>query len=70
MSDLALVAELRAASVSMIAATKAAEHGDWATAERAVLDAQERSARLLRELGRKLLKDFEIKEPPGPGKSA
>ena len=53
----------------MIAATKAAEHGDWATAERAVLDAQERSARLLRELGRKLLKDFEIKEPPGPRKS-
>lgn len=58
MSDDALIAELRAATSSMITATAAAEAGDWTVAEQGVIDAQQRTARLLQELGRKLLTDF------------
>jgi hypothetical protein len=70
MSDDALIAELRAATSSMVTATAAAEAGDWTIAEQSVIDAQQRSARLLQELGRKLLTDFGTPpQPPLPIKS-
>lgn len=68
MSDDALIAELRAATSSMVTAMAAAESGDWTVAEQGVIDAQQRSARLLQELGRRLLKDFGASEPPLPVK--
>jgi hypothetical protein len=68
MSNEALIAELRAATSSMVTATAAAEAGDWTVAEQGVIDAQQRSARLLQELGRKLLTDFGRPEPPLPVK--
>jgi hypothetical protein len=49
-----IVSELRAASASLVVATAAAQGGDWVTAEQGTLDAQERTARILRELGLKL----------------
>jgi hypothetical protein len=52
----------------MVTATAAAEAGDWTVAEQGVIDAQQRSARLLQELGRKLLTDFGRPEPPLPVK--
>lgn len=66
MSDDALIAELRAATSSMVTATAAAEAGDWTVAEQGVIDAQQRSARLLQELSRKLLTDFAKPGPPMP----
>ena len=62
MSDDALIAELRAATSSMVTAMAAAEAGDWTVAEQDV-DAHQRSARLLQELGRRLLTDFGKSEP-------
>lgn len=58
----AVVSELRAASASLVMATAAAENGDWALAEQGTLDAQERTARILRELSFKL---NEAPIPPG-----
>lgn len=49
-----LVAELRAAGASLVTAIAGAELQDWAVTEQAVLDAQERTARILRELALKL----------------
>lgn len=49
-----LVAELHAACASLVAAVAGAEAEDWVMAERATLDAQERTARILRELALKL----------------
>jgi hypothetical protein len=66
MSNDALIAELRAATSSMVTATAAAEAGDWTVAEQGVIDAQQRSVRLLQELGRKLLTDFGTPQPPLP----
>lgn len=54
MSEDALVAELRAAGASLGTAIAGAETKDWAIAEQAVLDVQERTARILRELALKL----------------
>lgn len=54
MSTDPLVAELHAACASLVAAVAGAEAEDWVTAERATLDAQERTARILRELALKL----------------
>lgn len=48
---------------SMDVARDAAERGDWPKAEQALLDVQERSARLLRELG---LQDGSAKPPDEP----
>jgi hypothetical protein len=53
-SEDAIVSELRSASASLVLATAAAQNGDWVTAEQGTLDAQERTARVLRELGLKL----------------
>lgn len=54
MSEDALVSELRAAGASIGTAIAGAQVKDWAIAEQAVLDAQERTARILRELALKL----------------
>lgn len=54
MSEDALVSELRAAGASIGTAIAGAQAKDWAIAEQAVLDAQERTARILRELALKL----------------
>ena len=62
MSEDPLVAELQAACASLVTATAAAETGDWAIAEQATLDAQERAARILRELALKL----QAPPPPPP----
>jgi hypothetical protein len=48
------VSKLRAASASLMVANAAAQGGDWVTAEQGTLDAQERTARILRELALKL----------------
>lgn len=48
-----IVEELRAAAALLVVAAAAAENGDWATAEESALDAQGRSARVLREIGLK-----------------
>lgn len=54
MSEDALLAELRAAGASLANATAGAEAKDWAIAEQSVMDAQERTVRILRELALKL----------------
>ena len=51
MIQAAIVEEIVLVSASMDVARDAAERGDWPKAEQALLDVQERSARLLRELG-------------------
>ena len=51
MRQAAIIEEMVFASTSMDVALDAAELHDWAKAEHALLDVQERSARLLRELG-------------------
>ena len=51
MTHAAIIEEMACASASMDVARDAAERGDWPKAEQALLDVQERSARLLRELG-------------------
>ena len=51
MTHAAIIEEMVLASASMDVARDAAERGDWPKAEQALLDVQERSARLLRELG-------------------
>ena len=51
MTHAAIIEEIVSASASMDVARDAAERGDWPKAEQALLDVQERSARLLRELG-------------------
>lgn len=45
-----IVSELRAAAASLVMAAAAAENGDLAAAEQSALDAQSRSARVLREV--------------------
>ena len=66
----AIIEEMVFASASMDVARDAAELGDWPKAEQALLDVQERSARLLRELGLKL-QSSEAKAPqPSPVKVA
>ena len=51
MTHAAIIEEMVLASASMDIARDAAERGDWPKAEQALLGVQERSARLLRELG-------------------
>lgn len=63
MSEDPLVTELRAACASLVAAVASSESSDWASAERATLDAQERTARILRELALKLAAPSRV--PPG-----
>ena len=46
----ALISEMRAAAASMVTAVAAAENEDWPAAENALMDAQDRGSRLLREL--------------------
>jgi hypothetical protein len=53
MAEDPIVAELRAAAASLVMAAAAAENEDWAAAEQSALDAQGRSARVLREIGMK-----------------
>jgi hypothetical protein len=55
-----IVAELEAAAASLVTARAAAENGDWALAEQSALDAQSRSARVLKEIQLKLI------TPPPP----
>ena len=55
MVDDPIVAELRAASASLVTASAAAEMGDWPTAEQGALDAQHRVARVMKEISIKLL---------------
>jgi len=47
-------AELKAASASLVLATAAVEDGDWAAAERGVIDAQQHSDVAMGEIGRNL----------------
>ncbi len=63
MSEDPLVMELRVACASLVAAVASGESRDWASAERATLDAQERTARILRELALKLA--AQSRAPPG-----
>jgi hypothetical protein len=58
-----------AMSASMDVARDAAERGDWSVAEQALLDVQERSARLLRELSLRGGSVEPPKQPPGPGET-
>ena len=51
MTQAAIVEEIVLVGASMDVARDAAERGDWPKAEQGLLDVQERSARLLRELG-------------------
>ena len=44
-----IVAELRPAAASLVTAAAAAENGEWTVAEQSALDAQSRSARVLKE---------------------
>ena len=67
MTHAAIVEEIVSASGSMDVARDAAERGDWPKAEQALLDVQERSARLLRELG---LQGGTAKPPDEPPKAA
>lgn len=46
----ALVTELRAAAARLVTATAAAENRDWAAAEQLVVEVQDRSGRILREI--------------------
>lgn len=55
MAQDAIVAELRAAAASLVTATAAAEAQDWPTSEISALDAQDRLARLLKEISIKLI---------------
>jgi hypothetical protein len=61
--------EIVLASASMEVARDAAERGDWPMAEQALLDVQERSARLLRELGLQKESVEPPNQPPSPGGS-
>ena len=63
MTHAAIVEEVALASASMDVVRDAAERGDWPKAEQALLDVQERSARLLRELG---LQGGSVEPPKGP----
>ena len=56
-----IVSELKAAGASLVLALAAAQNGDWAAAEQGVIDAQERSTVILREI------QLKLSEPPGPG---
>jgi hypothetical protein len=55
MAEDPIVAELRAAAASLVTAAASAENGDWSLAEQSALDAQARSARVLREIQMKLV---------------
>ena len=66
MTHAAIVEEIVSASASMEVARDAAERGDWPKAEQALLDVQERSARLLRELGLQGGTAKPPDEPPSP----
>ena len=50
-----IAAELRAAAASLVLAAAAADNADWPAAEQSALDAQSRSARVLREIALKQL---------------
>ena len=66
MTHAAIIEEMAHASASMDVARDAAERGDWPKAEQALLDVQERSARLLRELGLQGGSAKPPDEPPSP----
>ena len=66
MTHAAIIEEMVLASASMDVARDAAERGDWSKAEQALLDVQERSARLLRELGMQGGSAKPPDEPPSP----
>jgi hypothetical protein len=66
MTHAAIIEEMACASASMDVARDAAERGDWPKAEQALLDVQERSARLLRELALQGGSVEPLKEPPRP----
>jgi hypothetical protein len=70
MAQDAIIAELRAAAGSLITATAAAESQDWPTAEMSALDAQDRLARLLKEISIKLIASDPIQNtiPPSAAK--
>ena len=66
MTHAAIIEEMVLASASMDVARDAAERGDWPKAEQALLDVQERAARLLRELGLQGDPPEPPKERPSP----
>ena len=66
MQKAAILDELAFASSSMDVACEAAQIDDWAKAEQALLDVQERSARLLRELGLQRESNPTAAEPASP----
>ena len=72
MSKDALIAEMRAAAGSMVTAVAAAENEDWPAAENALMDAQDRGSRLLRELslmqGSRDIRGSTTSVPPIPNK--
>ena len=51
MSKSAIVDELQSVAVSVGAAIEGAENGDWMKVELALFEVQERTGRLLREIG-------------------
>lgn len=55
MSEDPLVAELRAATASLVIATAAAEIGDWAAVEQSAMDAEHRLAGTMKDIAIKLL---------------
>lgn len=69
MRQAAIIEEMVFTSASMDVALDAAELCDWAKAEQALLDVQERSARLLRELGIERESAEHRNEPPGRAKA-
>lgn len=53
-----ILEDLRTAAASMDLAAEAGEAGDWDRVEQRLLDVHERNARLLRDIGLNMLKDF------------
>ena len=64
MDDGPIIEETVFASASMDVALDAVERGDWHKAEQALLDVQERTGRLLRELS--LIAQSELRDAPAP----
>lgn len=64
MSKSAIVDELHSVAVSVSAAIEGAENGDWMKVELALFEVQDRTARLLREVG--IVKGPHLSSQSGP----